>query len=93
MDLHGQMMNLPCDASNLPLGFEGAFKQGHKQARHAAAELALGADAEIARFREALIEIRDSDAAEDWCRETARDALKTPNANVTGLAPAQEVEK
>ena len=40
MDLHGQIMNLPCDVSGQELGSEGWFRRGHKQARHAAAELA-----------------------------------------------------
>lgn len=52
MDLHGQIMSLP-DAGGLSeigttQGEQLAFKRGHKQARHAAAELALGVEAQIA---------------------------------------------
>lgn len=42
MDLHGNIMNLPCKPDST-LGTEAetlAFKMGHKQARHGAAELA-----------------------------------------------------
>lgn len=46
-DLHGQIMNIPCvepdhfgDAS-----VRMAYRVGHRDARHAAAELALGAEA------------------------------------------------
>lgn len=55
MDLHGQIMNIPAivpkaNSSN----YEIVFKEGHKAARHAAAEIALKADAEIARLRDVL---------------------------------------
>jgi hypothetical protein len=35
-------------------------------------------DGQLDRLRDALAEIRDSDSAEAWCREIAREAL-TPN--------------
>ena len=49
MDLHGQIMNLNCVPQNM--GAEPnqrlAYKVGHRDARHAAAELALKADAKF----------------------------------------------
>ena len=78
MDLHGQIMNL-----TIPIGTgfapgtsgDDGYRMGHRDACHAAAELALEADAEIKRMRGALLEIGDSDSALDWCREVARSAL------------------
>jgi hypothetical protein len=55
MNLHGQIMNLPhgplpdVDGTSHAL----AYKTGHRDALHAAAELALAADAEIERLRDA----------------------------------------
>jgi hypothetical protein len=57
MNLHDQMMNLPADPKVLaqmegsPKGF---YLLGHRDARHAAAELALSADEQIRKLREAL---------------------------------------
>lgn len=56
MDLHGQIMNLP---ARLPkdcakMATSTAYKAGHKDARHAAAELALRADALVHELREVL---------------------------------------
>lgn len=39
--------------------------------------LCADAAAELEQFRDALSEIRDSDAAPGWCREVAREALKS----------------
>ena len=58
--LHDAILNLPCGmgvASQHPCANafgQTAYKAGHKIALHAAAELAMAADAEIARLREAL---------------------------------------
>jgi len=44
-DLHNAIMNLRCDVQNCILGgapAEMAYKMGHRDARHAAAELAIG---------------------------------------------------
>ena len=49
MDLHGRIMNLP--ATGEPAGGSMAYKLGHRDARHAAAELALKADACIEALR------------------------------------------
>lgn len=50
MNLHNQIMNLPCSAD--PKYFVDAgtlltYKFGHRDARHAAAELAVSADSRI----------------------------------------------
>lgn len=59
MDLHGDIMNIqaliPTEA--LEDGKVHAYKIGHKDARHAAAELALKADARIEELEEALKEL------------------------------------
>ena len=59
MDYHGRIMNIEVDAASMaaagkPRSLRFAFKAGHRDARHAAAEVALEAQAEIARLREAL---------------------------------------
>jgi len=61
MDLHGQIMNLACVPANMDAepNQRLAYKVGHRDARHAAAELALKADACIDALRAALIELRD----------------------------------
>ena len=60
--LHAAIVNLPCKApSGYPFGSElcqGVYREGHRDARHAAAELVAAAtsaqDAQIAMLREAL---------------------------------------
>lgn len=53
-DLHGDIMNLPCDPSHSPVGgvnAELAYKYGHRDARHAAAELAAAHEAELSQLK------------------------------------------
>jgi hypothetical protein len=45
MDLHGKIMNLPAGDPGLETRPERAYKLGHRDARHAAAELANAGDA------------------------------------------------
>lgn len=45
MNLHGKIMNLRTTKHREPEGLLPAYKRGHRDARHAAAELALRADA------------------------------------------------
>ena len=55
-DLHGEIMNIPCDPSRAPVAgvnAELAYKYGHRDARHAAAELAAAHGAERAQPAEA----------------------------------------
>ncbi|MEY2854613.1 MAG: hypothetical protein RL030_1745 [Pseudomonadota bacterium] len=59
MDMHGQIMNL---GAKPPKNWDvkawvDAFKSGHTQARHAAAELALEADRRIDLLAEALVDM------------------------------------
>ena len=70
MDLHGQIMNLCADNKpGIPLCGGSpevrealAYKVGHRDARHAAAEMALKADACIEALRD-LVELYSSRAA------------------------------
>lgn len=63
IDLHAAIMNLPCEPDTPNHAERLAFKRGHKQARHAAAELVSahegetelqGADAAVAAIQFAL---------------------------------------
>ena len=56
MNLHGQIMNLNCVPTNMDAepAQRLAYKVGHRDARHAAAELALTADAGIELLSTAL---------------------------------------
>lgn len=57
-NLHAAIMNLPCKPPALAKSAEvHAYQYGHRDARHAAAELALAHDAEVTRLRDALREI------------------------------------
>ena len=51
MNLHGLIMNLPCDTPGFGRTTTKHYKEGHCDARHAAAEMALAADAEIESLR------------------------------------------
>ncbi len=58
MDYHGRMMNIPYDRlqetfdkNDLTLTARRPYKFGHRDARHAAAEIATEADREIDRLR------------------------------------------
>ena len=55
-DLHGKIMNISHGANTNLLRAEEwlSYRAGHRDARHAAAELALAGDAEIERLRAAL---------------------------------------
>jgi hypothetical protein len=53
-DYHGRMMNIPATE------WGASYKHGHRDARHAAAEVALEADAEIAALRAVVAEARDA---------------------------------
>ena len=63
MNLHGKIRNIKCDPGNVAAGFDAGtltrdqvthYKLGHKDARHAAAEQALKADACIEALRTLL---------------------------------------
>jgi len=69
-------MNLRCDADGQEPQDRPPYKQGHRDARHAAAELALKADAEIERLRDALREIASADMTTKGFQMMAAAALK-----------------
>jgi len=58
MDLHAEIMNIRLDEedlkANLPKASFAAYKVGHRDARHAAAELSLKAQARIEELEEEL---------------------------------------
>ena len=64
MDLHSDIMNIRVDEQdlreNLPGPSFAAYKVGHRDARHAAAELSLKADARIEDLEQALEHILSS---------------------------------
>jgi len=66
MNLHGRIMNLPCDvpdaAQNRAVRL--AYKLGHKDARHAAAELVDELEQQRDELLAALIELLRVD--DDW---------------------------
>ena len=58
MDLHGQIMNILADANKA--GTDDArlaYLHGHRDARHAAAEMALKADAQIDALAEVVVDV------------------------------------
>ena len=57
MNLHGQIMNLPAGQGTQSRSPDMAYKLGHGDARHAAAELALEADRRIDVLAEALVDM------------------------------------
>jgi galactose-1-phosphate uridylyltransferase len=78
MNLHGQIMNLPVVPKNMDAepNQRLAYKLGHRDARHAAAELALTADDQIRKLREALEWIARVNATDHEYQSKARSALK-----------------
>ena len=89
MDLHGQIMNLPADGATLDwANTREAYLYGHRDARHAAAELALKADACVqalrdldARLKECSKEgcISAREAYDSFYQETVAEALAAFN--------------
>lgn len=79
MSLHDKIMNLPGKPGMYVLdrGRHIAYYEGHRDARHAAAELAVKQDALVAQLVEALERIRDLDVALDLydAKAIARAAL------------------
>jgi hypothetical protein len=84
MNMHGQMMNLPMTLDARDAGpYANGYKQGHKDARHAAAEAALKADACIEALR-AIVEQQRSmgfdGSPSDELMDEARRALAAVGA-------------
>jgi len=57
MDLHSEIMNIPTIVGTY--NDEFCYKLGHRDARHAAAELALKADARIDELESVLSKLMD----------------------------------
>lgn len=85
MNLHGQIMNLQVDPKRVPIISRVAsiYLDGHRDARHAAAELALAGDAAIAtlvhldmRLRECMaLGLTAAEAYDSFYQESTKDAL------------------
>lgn len=68
-DYHGRMMNIPCPK----IPDSAAFALGHREARHAAAQIANEADDEILALRKRLAE------ATELLREARDDVVEASN--------------
>ena len=70
MNLHGRIMNLFCEYGHYgDPSVQTGYKFGHRDARHAAAELALEADATIDRLRVLLAHaVAEADGWHDECQ-------------------------
>ena len=54
MNFHGRIMNIPAEGEDGADGIEVSYLMGHRDARHAAAEIANEADEQIRELVEAL---------------------------------------
>lgn len=62
MSLHNEIMNIKCDTEGMTgINLILAYKRGHRDARHAAAELVLKADKEISYAAELFCKLIDGD--------------------------------
>lgn len=89
MDYHGRIMNIEVDVASMaaagkPRSLRFAFKAGHRDARHAAAEIANEAQREIddtakklAVAKEIITALREVCATHDAEIARLRDALQT----------------
>lgn len=86
MDLHGQMMNLRCVVppdAQVWANYGYAYKVGHRDARHAAAEVALKADACVRALREIVASAERNEAAVNtFLLIDAREALAALDGRV-----------
>lgn len=63
MSLHNEIMNLPCKHSDREHSI--AYKTGHRDARHAAAELSL----KYERYIGILEDYLDEESLDEWRKE------------------------
>jgi hypothetical protein len=85
MDLHGKIMNLNCVQANMDAepNQRLAYKAGHRDARHGAAELALQADACVAALRRIIESAERHQAAiNTFLLLDAREALAALDGDV-----------
>jgi hypothetical protein len=89
MSYHDQIMNLSCGDINHYNSFQEriCYKTGHKEARHAAAELALKADTKIEMLTKALddmtqhyISLIQSGDAGNWDPMQEAEVIQAMNA-------------
>lgn len=61
MSLHNDIMNIPADAEveTYPFQLRLAYKIGHRDARHAAAEMAITQDRKLEQYRAIIHELLD----------------------------------
>ena len=91
MTLHGQIMNLPSGQGTMSQSPDMAYKIGHRDARHAAAELALKADACVDALRVlndqlhecARLGLTAAEAFDSFYQDMVSEAL----SEMDGLAP------
>jgi len=76
MSLHDEIMSLPVksDVEEFTISARANYKQGHRDARHAAAELAIKYDQDIERVKADLDRLhRERDAFQEQCRVMAEE--------------------
>lgn len=78
MNLHNEIMNIPVDQEKLDAAVQdrhwtAIYKFGHRDARHAAAELSLKAEARIEELESLLGQARGmvNGATEEWHNKVA----------------------
>ena len=93
-DLHAQIMNIPCDRPDTSaMGKATAYKLGHRDARHAAAEMALSSVTLTLSAAMQLPEVRElRDAATQFAKAAMSGSdLGWPLVNLhEALAPFTE---
>lgn len=102
MNYHNRMMNIQdrVSAGMSPGENRVAYKVGHKDARHAAADIANEADAEIRRLRDVLQNIDSNELAElrrkarcwDDLQQARKVTTEEPDASVEGYREAGGVD-
>lgn len=80
-DLHAAIVNLPCEPDSSNHGERMAFKRGHKQARHAAADLVAAQQGE-----EAAVQNRDMRLPSGWKIERSGERIVIRGPDGSGYA-------
>jgi len=83
MNFHGRIMNIQVTSVEAPMTPEqrSVYKRGHRDARHAAAEIANEADEQIQELAESLEDVlnydggADSALEDEYVMERAQEAL------------------
>lgn len=80
-DLHAEIMNLPCEPDSANHGERMAFKRGHKQARHAAADLVAAQEG-----AEAAVQNRAAQLPSGWRIERSGERIVVQGPDGSGYA-------